>query len=144
MHGLAPLEAELVVENGKAVDISPEYVRNLIAQVSKGDVVGFLQSITVEARFDQVARLIDNSWEPPCYSTLEIEYDPTYGYVTHIETDSHGRLNSYYTGSCHPRYGCPISPDYDSVYAKELRLTEPLFTPTVPISMLSPIATSSP
>ena len=99
----------------------------MLANHDPADKVYFAgyDGLAVTSRFDLVEHLIPGAVQAPCYSTFKVSYDTATGYVTHLETDSHGLLNPYSNcGSSEARYwsfkDSPVSPDYQLFDAHDL------------------------
>lgn len=88
--------------------------------------------------------LIRDPNQPPCYVTLEISYDPVYGYVTKLIWDKHGLLNPLPTCVPNPYWsfkGClPASEfKYYKYWARDLSIPGITTTPTTPLGYPAPI-----
>jgi hypothetical protein len=134
MQSYVQLDARVVFRDDQAVTAVD--VRDGYEESAAG-----YNSNTVAATFDQVESLIQGSNQPPCYSLLEVSYDPTYGYVTQYEADGYGLLNPY--THCFIKFakqGCSQSPDYRSIdiYGLLIPGDPRFFTPTPTASPVLP------
>lgn len=108
--------------------IASESGAEVLADHSRVDEIYFkgYNSFAVAARLDYVGRLIQGVIQPPCYSTLEISYDPVYGYVTEYTFDTHGLLNPYEAACLSANRwhweGCRVSPDHSYYAASDLAI----------------------
>lgn len=88
-------EYKITVQNGSVVA-----VETAMAYMGSGyvpqpqDFNGF----TIDAMLATAASSARTSWDVPWFATLELSYDPTYGYVTQYATDLNGTISGWLGG----------------------------------------------
>lgn len=108
-------EYQLTVQNGSVTTV--ERVGSALGSASGAPLVpADFSSLTVEAMLAHAETAARRSWDVPWFGLVSIDYDPTYGYVTHYTSDANGWF-SLFTGY--------ITDSGYSYTARDLQFTDP-------------------